>query len=48
MKKRFVLVVLAALLASSVLFAQAAAEQKKEGPIEITFWSLFTGGVRLS
>jgi multiple sugar transport system substrate-binding protein len=32
-----------ALIASSLLFAQAVPEQKK-GPMEITFWSLFTGG----
>lgn len=33
-----------ALLAGGMLFAQAAPEQKQAGPVEITFWSLFTGG----
>ena len=45
MRKSILLVVVVALFASNMLFAQAAPEQKKaEGPIEITFWSLFTGG----
>ncbi|MGE4584283.1 MAG: ABC transporter substrate-binding protein [Sphaerochaeta sp.] len=43
--KKILLVALLALLASGMLFAQAAPEQQKaQGPIEITFWSLFTGG----
>ena len=44
MKRKVVLIALVTLLVSSVLFAQASSEQKKEGPLEITFWSLFTGG----
>ena len=44
MKKQILLVALVAMLASGMLFAQAAPETKAEGPIEITFWSLFTGG----
>ncbi len=46
MKKKKWLLALAALLAASSLFAQGTKEQSKEasGPIEITFWSLFTGG----
>ena len=44
MKKQILLVALVAILASGMLFAQGAAETKAEGPIEITFWSLFTGG----
>ena len=45
MKKNILVVALVLLLASGMMFAQGTAEQKKtEGPIEITFWSLFTGG----
>ncbi|MFA6784665.1 MAG: ABC transporter substrate-binding protein [Sphaerochaeta sp.] len=45
MKKNILVVALVLLLATGMVFAQGTAEQKKtEGPIEITFWSLFTGG----
>lgn len=44
MKKRILLTVLVALLASTLMFAQGVTEKKADGPIEITFWSLFTGG----
>lgn len=47
MKKKL-MVALAVLLAASGLFAQGSKEQgqsqKASGPVEITFWSLFTGG----
>ena len=42
--KKVVSVLMVALLVSTLLFAQGASEKKKDGPIEITFWSLFTGG----
>lgn len=42
--KKFLSVLMVALLVSTLLFAQGASEKKKDGPIEITFWSLFTGG----
>ncbi len=44
-KKSIVVGMTLLLLVSSLVFAQGAAETKKsEGPIELTFWSLFTGG----
>lgn len=43
MKNKILLIALVALLATGMLFAQGAKEEK-EGPLEITFWSLFTGG----
>ncbi len=45
MTKKILLVGLVVLLATGMLFAQGGKEQTAaEGPIEITFWSLFTGG----
>ncbi|WP_320128973.1 ABC transporter substrate-binding protein [uncultured Sphaerochaeta sp.] len=45
MRKNILLIAMVAVLASGLLFAQATQEEpKKEGPIELTFWSLFTGG----
>jgi len=44
-KKIIVVTMTLLLLVSSLMFAQGASEAKKtEGPIELTFWSLFTGG----
>lgn len=45
MKKKLIVITMALLLVSGLTFAQGAPEAKKsEGPIELTFWSLFTGG----
>ena len=45
MKKKVVFILLAAILSLSMAFAQGAKEpEQASGPIEITFWSLFTGG----
>ncbi len=45
MTKKILLAGLVVLLATGMLFAQGGKEQTAaEGPIEITFWSLFTGG----
>ncbi|MFA6689554.1 MAG: ABC transporter substrate-binding protein [Sphaerochaetaceae bacterium] len=44
MKGKVSLVLLAVFLSMGLLFAQGAKEPASSGPVEITFWSLFTGG----
>ncbi|MDY4609234.1 MAG: ABC transporter substrate-binding protein [Sphaerochaetaceae bacterium] len=45
MKKKIGFILLVAILSMGMVFAQGAKEPAKaSGPIEITFWSLFTGG----
>jgi hypothetical protein len=42
MKGKVSLVLLAVFLSMGLLFAQGAKEPASSGPVEITFWSLFT------
>ena len=44
-KRAFIAIALIGLMMLSTLWAAGTQEQtKQEGPIEVTFWSLFTGG----
>ena len=44
MKKKLTVLCLVLFAAATLAFAVGQQEAKKEGPVQINFWSLFTGG----
>src|SRR5690554_3697995 len=43
-RRTFIVIGLIAMMMVSSLWAAGSQEREKEGPVEVTFWSLFTGG----